>query len=161
RPDVRAIVVDDEPIARRRLRTLLQREKDVQIVAECEDGTIAIEAIHRLQPDVVFLDVQMPGLDGFDVVEAIQPSGHSAIVFVTAYDRYAVRAFEVHAVDYLLKPFEPERLRRTLERVAGLGDKKDASRRLQAAVESVLAQRPLRRVIVKTPGRVYAVSVDE
>jgi two-component system, LytTR family, response regulator len=158
---VRAIVVDDEPIARRRLRTLLQRETGLEIVAECEDGTTAIEAIHRLQPDVVFLDVQMPGLDGFDVVEAIQPSGHSAIVFVTAYDRYAVRAFEVHAVDYLLKPFEPERLRKTLARVAGLGDRRDASRRLQAAVESVLAHRPLRRVVVKAPGRVYAVGVDE
>jgi two-component system, LytTR family, response regulator len=158
---VRAIVVDDEPVARRRLRTLLQREEGVEIVAECEDGTGAIEAIRRLRPDVVFLDVQMPDLDGFDVIEALAPSEHPAIVFVTAYDRYAVRAFEVHAVDYLLKPFERERLRKTLGRLGEHRDSREASRRLQAAVESVLTHRPLRRVIVRTPGRVYAVRVEE
>jgi two-component system, LytTR family, response regulator len=158
---IRAVVVDDEPVARRRLRKLLQREGNIEVVGDCEDGASAIEAIARLRPDVVFLDVQMPGLDGFDVVEALEPGDLPAIVFVTAYDQYAVRAFEIHAVDYLLKPFEPERLQKTLERLATLADKGDAAKRIHAAVDSVRAQHPLRRVLVKAAGRVYAVRTEE
>src|SRR4029453_11080866 len=117
--------------------------------------------IGRLRPDVVFLDVQMPGLDGFDVVDALEPAEQPAIVFVTAYDRYAVRAFDVHAVDYLLKPFERARLRKTLARLETLNDARDAARRVHAAVESVRAQQPLRRVLVKSAGKVYAVRLPD
>jgi two-component system, LytTR family, response regulator len=112
---LRALVVDDEPVARRRLKTLLAAEQ-AEVIGECETGEQAIEAIERLRPDVVFLDVQMPGLDGFDVVDALGSGKHPEIVFVTAYDRYAVRAFDVHAVDYLLKPFTDERFRTAVAR---------------------------------------------
>ena len=156
----RALVVDDEPVARKRLRSLLEAEK-VHVVGECENGEQAIEAIERLRPDVVFLDVQMPGLDGFDVVDALEAAKHPAIVFVTAYDRYAVRAFDVHAVDYLLKPFERSRLRKALERLSARSDSREARRGIHAAVDSVRAQLPLRRVLIKTSGRIYAVRVDD
>jgi two-component system LytT family response regulator len=157
---LRALIVDDEPVARRRLRTLLQAER-VDILAECADGAEAIDAIRRRRPDVVFLDVQMPGLDGFDVVEGLDADEQPAIVFVTAYDQYAVRAFEVHAVDYLLKPFERARLRRTLDRLAQQRDRRAEGRRVHAAVESVRSQQPLRRVLVRSSGRLYAVRVDD
>ena len=117
---VRVLIVDDEPIARRRLKTLLQAEPSVEIVGESEDGESALAAIRRLRPDLVFLDVQMPGLDGFDVIELLSEAECPAVIFVTAYDQYAMRAFDVHAVDYLLKPFERGRLRKALARAAAL-----------------------------------------
>jgi len=158
---LRALIVDDEPVARRRLRTLLESEGTVEVLGECEDGSAAIDDIRRSRPDVVFLDVQMPGLDGFDVVDALEPAEQPAIVFVTAYDRYAVRAFDVHAVDYLLKPFDRGRLRKTLGRLETLNDARDAARRVHAAVESVRAQQPLRRVLVRSIGKVYAVRLED
>jgi two-component system, LytTR family, response regulator len=158
---LRALVVDDEPVARRKLRTLLESEGAVEVIGECEDGAGAVDTIRQARPDVVFLDVQMPGLDGFDVVEALEPDEQPAIVFVTAYDRYAVRAFEIHAVDYLLKPFERARLREAIERLAMRTDGRTAGRRVHAAVESVRAQQPLRRVLVKSTGRIYAVRVED
>jgi two-component system, LytTR family, response regulator len=115
---VRALIVDDERIARQRLRRLLTKEfDDVEVVAEAENGAAAVERVSRYFPDVVFLDIQMPGMNGFEVVEFIQPVAQPVIVFVTAYDKHAVHAFETCAVDYLLKPFAPARLRKTLERV--------------------------------------------
>ena len=142
---LKALVVDDEPVARRKLKTLLESEGAVEVIGECEDGAGAVETIKRLRPDVVFLDVQMPGLDGFDVIDALEPREQPDIVFVTAYDRYAVRAFETHAVDYLLKPFERARLRKTIERLTSRAGGRDAGRRVHAAVDSVRAQQPLRR----------------
>ena len=158
---LKALVVDDEPVARRKLTMLLESETAVEVVGECEDGAGAVETIRRLRPDVVFLDVQMPGLDGFDVIDALEPREQPEIVFVTAYDRYAVRAFETHAVDYLLKPFERARLRKTIERLTTRSGGRDAGRRVHAAVDSVRAQQPLRRVLVKTTGRIYAVRVED
>jgi two-component system LytT family response regulator len=108
-PKLRAIIVDDEPLARDCVRDALEREDDVEVVAECEDGERAIAAIRRHDPDVVFLDVQMPGMGGFDVVEAIGAEAMPPVVFVTAYDEHALRAFDVHALDYVLKPFDDER----------------------------------------------------
>ena len=124
---LQAIIVDDEGLARRGLRLRLDAMEDVAIVAECKNGREAIESIRELTPDLVFLDIQMPGLDGFDVVRELQSDDMPLIVFVTAFDQYAVNAFEVHAVDYLLKPVEEERLadalararRRLAERNAG------------------------------------------
>jgi two-component system LytT family response regulator len=113
---IRALVVDDEAPARRRIRRLLLAERDVAIAGECADGASAVDFIARERPNLVFLDVQMPERDGFDVVKAIPPRELPAILFVTAFDRYALRAFDVHAVDYLLKPFSAERFRTALER---------------------------------------------
>ena len=159
---LRALIVDDEPLARRRLRTLLKAEADLDIVGECEDGASAIAAARRLAPDLLFLDVQMPGLDGFDVIEALGPSARAAVIFVTAYDEYALRAFEVHAVDYLLKPFDRARLRQAVARARALRvNAADVGRRLLALVADVTAHRSLERLIVKSRGRVYFVRADE
>jgi two-component system, LytTR family, response regulator len=158
---LRAIVVDDEPIARKRLRALLANEPRVQIVAECEDGSGALDAVRRLQPDLMFLDVQMPGLDGFDVVELLGPDACPAVIFVTAYDKYAMRAFDANAADYLLKPFARGRLQTAIARAAALAGTADNPKRLHALIEAVRAGQPLRRFLVKTPGRAYAVRVED
>lgn len=113
---MRVLIVDDEPLARRRLRLLLERTPDVTIVGECAEGNEAVSAILSSAIDVVFLDVQMPDLDGFGVVEAVGPDAMPCVVFVTAFDRYALDAFEVCAIDYLLKPFEDSRFQQALER---------------------------------------------
>jgi two-component system LytT family response regulator len=115
--NLRVIIVDDEPLARERVRTFLADEPDVEIAAECADGAEAVEQIEKLRPDVVFLDVQMPRLNGFEVLEAIGAEAMPAVVFTTAHDDHAIRAFEVSAVDYLLKPFKQPRFRKALERV--------------------------------------------
>ena len=113
---IRALIVDDEPIARAGIRTLLTREADVSVVGECRDGAEAVRRIRADRPDLVFLDVQMPELSGFEVLSSLEDSELPAIVFVTAYDEYALDAFEASAVDYLLKPFDRERFGRALAR---------------------------------------------
>jgi len=157
---LRVLIVDDEPIARRRLNLLLEDEASVEVVGESEDGESALNAIRRLRPDLVFLDVQMPGLDGFDVIELLKPEECPAVIFVTAYDKYAMRAFDVHAADYLLKPFERGRLRKALARATALSAA-EVPARLQAVVNTVRSDQPLRRFLVKTPGRVHAVRADD
>ena len=107
---LRVLIVDDEPVARRRIRRLLRADPGVNVIGEAADGAAAVRAIVEQQPDLVFLDVQMPELDGFGVLQRLGPARIPRVVFVTAFDQYALRAFEVHAVDYLLKPFTPERL---------------------------------------------------
>jgi two-component system LytT family response regulator len=109
RQPVRVVVVDDEPLARERMRLGLSRMPDLEVVAECGDGLEAVDAIRDRRPDLVLLDIQMPGLDGFGVVERVGVDQMPIVVFVTAYDRFALQAFEVHALDYILKPFEPRR----------------------------------------------------
>jgi two-component system LytT family response regulator len=159
---LRVLVVDDEPIARRRLKAILREEPDVEVVGECEDGEGALEAARRLTPDLLFLDVQMPGLDGFEVVEALGPGSRPAVIFVTAYDQYAVKAFEVHAVDYVLKPFERVRVRAALDRARALATGEgELGRRLRALVADLGASRPLRRLMVRAGGRVYFVRTEE
>lgn len=111
----RALIVDDERLARKDLANLLQAHRNIQIAGEAEDVPSAAEAIQRLQPDLVFLDIQMPGQTGFDLLDAV--AFHGRIIFVTAYDEFALRAFEVNALDYLLKPVHPERLARALEKL--------------------------------------------
>ena len=114
-PPLRVLLVDDEPLVRRGLRAFLGAEPDVEVVGECRDGNEAVAAVRALAPDVVFLDVQMPELDGFGVLDALG-ADRPAVVFVTAFDAYAIRAFDVHAVDYLLKPFDEPRFRVALDR---------------------------------------------
>lgn len=114
---LRAIVADDEPLARARLRRLLAQFDDIHVVAECDTGEAAVDALHRVRADVAFLDIQMPGLDGFDVVESLPRERRPHVVFVTAHSGHAVRAFDAHAVDYLLKPVSADRLRQAIERI--------------------------------------------
>jgi two-component system, LytTR family, response regulator len=127
---LRTLIVDDMPLARGRLRRHLASDPEIEIVGEAKNGTEAIELIHTLGPQLLFLDIQMPGLDGFQVLEAVGPDAVPAVVFVTAYDEFALRAFEVHALDYVLKPFDTERLAATVARV----------KRLLATSENVTAQ---------------------
>jgi two-component system LytT family response regulator len=139
------VVVDDEPLARRRLARLLKKDASVEVVALCAGGRKAVEEIREHKPDLVFLDIQMPDLDGFGVVEAIGPELMPAVVFVTAYDAYALRAFDVHAVDYLLKPYDEERFEvalararaRAQGRAAAPGGEED---RLRALLREMLAR---------------------
>jgi two-component system, LytTR family, response regulator len=162
---LRAIVADDEPLARERIRTLLEAEGDIQIVAECGNGRDTVEAIDAEGADIVFLDVQMPELDGFEVVEAIGTSRMPAVVFVTAYDQYALRAFESHALDYLLKPFDQERFQRALQRARTQvqrqrgGELDDKLRDLLAS----LGPKPghIERIVVRTGARLVFLRVDE
>jgi len=113
---MRALIVDDEALARTALLRLLKRERDVSVIGQCDDGESAVQSIRQMQPDLVFLDVQMPEMDGFQVVETIGAEQMPTTIFVTAFDRYAIRAFDANAVDYLLKPFAPDRLSRALTR---------------------------------------------
>jgi two-component system LytT family response regulator len=113
---IRTLIVDDEPLARRTIRNLLAEDTDVEVVGECGGGAEAVESIQGRPPDLLFLDIQMPGMDGFDVLSQIELEHISAVIFVTAYDAYALKAFEVHALDYLLKPFTDERFREALAR---------------------------------------------
>ena len=115
---LRILIADDEPLARARLRSLLPADIELEVVAECSTGTEALEAIRRDKPDVVFLDMQMPGCDGLQVVSGLAPAERPAVVFVTAHDKFAVDAFGVRAVDYVLKPFDKKSLETALERAA-------------------------------------------
>ena len=115
--DITAVIVDDEPLAREALRELLAGYADVRVVAECEDGVAAIETVRSVRPDCLFLDIQMPEVGGFEVLSQLGERVPPAVVFVTAYDEYAIRAFEVHALDYVLKPIDPARLERAVDRV--------------------------------------------
>jgi two-component system LytT family response regulator len=137
---IRALVVDDEPLAREGVRVRLANERDVDIVGEAADGPSAVEAIRRLLPDLVMLDVQMPGMSGFDVLARVADVCLPAVVFVTAHDSYALRAFEVHALDYLLKPFTAARLHEAVER-ARAALERDGDRADLAAMMAMLEER--------------------
>jgi two-component system LytT family response regulator len=129
-PKIRTLIVDDEPLARRNLAALLPCDPEIEMLGECASGTEAVAAIRRLRPDLVFLDVQMPECDGFEVIERLAGDLPPTIIFVTAYDRYAIRAFEAGAQDYLLKPFDDARfelaLRRAKDRLCRMADQRQA-----------------------------------
>ena len=158
---MKVVVVDDEPPGRLALRQQLAGLPDAELVAECGDGPSAVEAILQHAPDVLFLDVQLGGMSGLDVLERVGADAVPAIVFVTAYDRYAVRAFEAHAVDYLLKPIDPDRFREAWERAAErVGrDADEPDKRVAALVAGNQAQ-PLERFVVRAGGRLVFVPVD-
>jgi two-component system LytT family response regulator len=162
---IRALIVDDEPPARELIATLLRDEPDVEVVGECADGRNAVDLIERLSPDLVFLDVRMPGLDGFSVLGELPAERWPMIVFVTAYDQHAVRAFELHALDYLLKPFEYDRLRQTLQRArASMSQRNGPAQqtRLVALLEELQTRaQSWDRIIIREAGRVAFIRPDE
>jgi two-component system LytT family response regulator len=154
---LKAVLVDDEELARGYLRELLAPHPEIVVSAECANGFEAVKAIAETSPDLLFLDVQMPKLDGFEVLELIEPSQAPVVIFVTAYDQYAMRAFDAHAVDYLLKPFSAQRFERALERaLARLGER----RTLPAiAPEARPAGERPRRIVVKDGTRVHVIPI--
>lgn len=161
---VRTILVDDMLLARKRVRRYLDGDPDIEIVAECSGGEEAIEAIRRLRPDLLFIDVQMPEVDGFAVVDAVGPGFVPAVVFVTAYDEFALRAFEVHALDYLLKPFDGDRFRATLERArAQLRASREVSQsRVAALLDEVRSgAHGVRRLAIRSRERTVFVAVAD
>lgn len=141
---IRTLIVDDEPLAREWVRNGLQDEPDIEVIGECGDGFEAVKAIAAEKPDLVLLDVQMPGLDGFGVLASVDPEKLPAVVFVTAFDRYALKAFEAHAVDYLMKPFSGERLHQAVERARAAIDRsasKDLKTQLRALLDDIERER--------------------
>ncbi|MEW6210401.1 MAG: LytTR family DNA-binding domain-containing protein [Acidobacteriota bacterium] len=162
---IKILIVDDEPLARERIRALLSSHPDVEIVGECATGIEAIEAILRLGPDLVFLDVQMPDLDGLGVIEQVGVTDMPTVIFVTAYDTYALRAFDVNALDYLLKPFDRERFETALSRArAQIRQKKSGAlnQKLLALIADIRTE-PARidRLVIKSGGRVFFIRTDE
>ncbi len=163
---IRTLIVDDEPLAREGVRLHLEEHPDFEVVGECGSGEEAVERIEADDPDVVFLDVQMPGLDGFAVLESIGTANRlPAVVFVTAYDQFALRAFEAHALDYLLKPFEAERFGKALDRVrAQLLNRNQTpmEERLRGLLASLGAREQyLERMVARINGRILILRVDE
>ena len=162
---IRALIVDDEPLARERIRDILETDSEIEIIGECAGGEEAIEAIERQTPDLVFLDVEMPGKDGFAVLEELGPDRIPAIIFVTAYDQYAVRAFEVYALDYLLKPFDQERFEKALLRAkAHIQNEKseNITERILSALEEIKSKPVhLERLVIKMNGHVFFVKTDD
>jgi two-component system LytT family response regulator len=164
-PMIRTLIADDEPLARERLRTLLVRHTDIEIIGECANGADAIEAISELRPDLVLLDVEMPRMDGFAVLEALDPHKLPAVVFVSAHDQYAVKAFEAHALDYILKPFNEARVDRALHRVRSQLARAPGARamdhRLVSLLEELRDRRRSDRLVVKTGGRVVFLRTED
>ena len=161
---IRVLIVDDESLARNRLRQLLESEPDIELVGECGDGQEALCAIQKSKPDLVFLDIQMPELDGFGVVEAVAADSLPVVVFVTAYDKFALRAFEFHAVDYLLKPFDRERFQKALrwavEQFKHRGDGQLIERQA-ALIAELKSPSNSNRLLVKSGGHVVWVDLEE
>jgi two-component system LytT family response regulator len=162
---VRAVIVDDEPLARERLRSLLSERPGYELVAECPDGEAAVAVVGRECPDLVFLDVEMPGLDGFGVLEALGPDAPPHVIFVTAYDRYAVRAFDVRALDYLLKPIQRPRFDEALARLEARRERGGTPEEW-AAIQDLLRELRARRgypsrLVVRSGARVAFVPTGE
>jgi len=162
---IRALIVDDEQLARQHVRVLLGKEPDVEVIGESEDGFEAVHQIQATRPDLVFLDVQMPDMDGFEVLRRVPQALLPAVIFTTAYDHHALRAFEVNALDYLLKPFKPTRFKEAVQRARDLIANKHAGVAASGLL-ALLGQTPapagqLTRLAVKTPGKVTFVELDQ
>jgi two-component system, LytTR family, response regulator len=155
---IKAVIVDDEPLARQLLREYLSVHHDIEVVAECENGFDAIKAVAEQAPDLMFLDIQMPKLDGFEVLELIDRD--LTVIFVTAYDQHALRAFEVHAADYLLKPYGPERLADALDHARARIGKPAAVSAARLAAEARPDRKPAERVLVRDQAKVHVLGVD-
>lgn len=163
---IRALIADDEPLARERIARLLASEADVQIVSQCRDGLETVSSIKHNKPDLAFLDIEMPEIDGLGILREIATDTTPVIIFTTAYDHYAIQAFEAHALDYLLKPFDEERFRRALQRARGHLENlrsKDLAARLLAALEDSRPAQPPEgdRLVIKSAGKVVFLKLDE
>jgi len=166
---IRIVVADDEQLARRKLRILLESEPEVEVVAECHDGAQTLAAIRACRPDLLLLDIQMPDLDGFQVLNELSPAEMPVVIFTSAYDQYAIRAFESHALDYLLKPFDQGRLHQSLQRARfELRTMKDreVTRRILELLSRVKSEKqPVPsfdgRLVIKTKGRIVFLNLDE
>ena len=162
---IRTVIVDDEPLAREGVRLHLEAEQDIEIVGEAGSGEEAVTMIETLRPELIFLDVQMPGLDGFGVLETIGAAHMPVTVFTTAYDQFAVRAFDAHAIDYVLKPYDEERFRRAVERARSqVAARKRAQ--MDESLGSLLDELRARghfieRLVVRSGGRIVILRVDE
>ncbi|HLV87786.1 MAG TPA: LytTR family DNA-binding domain-containing protein [Candidatus Sulfotelmatobacter sp.] len=164
-PTIRTIIADDESLARKKLRMLLGMESGIQIVAECSDGKQVVDAVLTEKPDLLLLDIQMPGSDGFQVLDTIPADLMPIVIFTTAYDQYAIRAFDAHALDYLLKPFNQERLHRSIQRVKTellKSHEQTVRERLLSLLSTTKAgSEPLRRLVIRTSGRVVFLDLNE
>ena len=162
---MRVIIADDEPLARNKMRLMLSSEPAVQILAECQNGAETVHALRAYKPDLLFLDIRMPDLDGFEVLGEMLESEMPIVVFTTAYDQHAVKAFEAHALDYLLKPFDQQRLHQAVERarteLLKMKDRDAAKQILRYLSETGVQFASNRRLIVKSGGRVVFLSFDE
>ena len=162
---ITTLIVDDEPLAREGLRMLLAEDAEVTAIHEAKDGREAVAAIRALRPDLVFLDVQMPEMDGFGVVAEVGADGMPAVVFVTAHDRYAIQAFEINAIDYLLKPVTGERFRQALARAKerlNVSPGEGASRQILSLLETIASPpRYLKRLAVRSAGKTVFVDVND
>lgn len=164
RMPIRTLIVDDEPLARERVAALLKKEADVTVIGECGDGKSALRAITRMKPDLIFLDIQLPEQDGFTVVESLPCNHAPSIIFVTAYDQFAVKAFKVHAVDYLLKPVDEDRLKQALARArARLENREhDLRGRILALLADLEAHRGrAQRIMIKSEGEIFFLKPSE
>jgi len=166
RPPIRTLICDDEPLARERVRSLLADQPGLEVVGEASDGDQAVAAILGQEPDLVFLDVQMPKRTGFDVIQAVGADRMPAVVFVTAYDQYALKAFDVHAVDYLLKPFDRERFEGAVDRARRKLDADEGGALKTQLMQLVREMQPAAaprqdRIVVKSGGRLFFLRTDE
>jgi len=162
---IRTLIADDESLARKRLRELVQHDTEIEIVAECANGSETLTALRRFRPDLVFLDIQMPGLDGISLMEAISQEWSPMIIFVTAYEQYAIKAFDLQALDYLLKPFDRARftqaLQRAKERSQARQEREVNKQILELLTEIKEKPRYLDRLVIKNNDRVIIVKIDE
>jgi two-component system, LytTR family, response regulator len=169
---IKTVIVDDEPLARRNLRLLLEKDPQIEIVDECRNGPEAVQAIQNLTPDLIFLDIQMPEMDGFDVLAKVDAQQILSIIFVTAFDQYALKAFEVHALDYLLKPFDDARFKKALQNAKAQIEKREINKlgtKLLALLEDRMQKRELHsqektyltRLMIKLANRVILLNVSE
>jgi len=163
--NVTALIIDDEQLARDRIKMMLRESDGIEVVGECTNGIEAVESIEQLNPDLVFLDIQMPGFSGFEVIRAIGPAHMPAIVFITAYDEYAVKAFDVHAIDYLLKPFDRPRFATALQkalREVAVRRKSGSTAAISELMATLQRDRQFtRRILVKTAGRVAILRTEQ
>lgn len=160
---MRALIVDDEPLARRGVSLRLQKFADIKIVGECGDGLSAMEKILELSPDVVFLDVQMPGMNGFEVLRSLPKENLPGVIFLTAYEEHALQAFEVHALDYLLKPVDEERFAAAIDRARRLMDSASKTRMAERILAMLgrTSEKYTSRFVVRTGSRIQIVLVED
>jgi two-component system LytT family response regulator len=162
--NLRILIVDDEPLARQRIRTLLEEEDGIELVGECSNGVEAVATVRKMKPNLMFLDVQMPVLDGFGVLEKLQAEHLPVVIFVTAYDKFAIRAFELHAFDYLLKPFDRSRFGKAVDRARAQLENDEivkATKHMQALLKDLPLHNRLDRLMIKTGNRVTFLRLTE